>query len=103
MAWLISHECPSSCLLYVIYESYCMMLYMWNSVVTLYCYSVGKLLYGIGLSPYVVIQLVCLLYGIGLVSYVTIQSMTVHQSWVLNRVNTLWYCSDGDYSPELTL
>ena len=59
---------------------------MWNRVITLCCYSV-----------------VCLLYGIGLISYVTVQSMTVHEGWVLNRVNTLWYCSDGDYSPELTL
>ena len=79
MAWLSSHECLSSSLLYVIYEYYCMMLYLWNRVITLCCYSVGKLLCGIGLSPYVVIQLVCLLYGIGLLSYVTVQSMTVHQ------------------------
>ena len=80
MAWLSGHECLSSCLLYVIYEYHCMMLYLWNRVVTLCCYSVGKLLCEIGLSPYVVIQLVCLLYGIGLVSHVTEQSMTVHQS-----------------------
>ena len=56
-----------------------MMLYLWNRVVTLCCYSVGKLLCEIGLLPYVVIQLACLLYGIGLVSYVTVQSMTAHR------------------------
>ena len=79
MAWLSSHECLSSYLLYVIYGYYCMMLYLGNRVITLCCYSVGKLLCGIGLSPYVVIQLVCLLYGLGLLSYVTVQLMTVHQ------------------------
>ena len=50
-----------------------MMLYMWNRVITLCCYSVGKLLCGIGLLPYVVIQLVNASCGIGLLPYVVIQ------------------------------
>ena len=44
---------------------------------------------GIGLLPYVVIQLMNLSYGIGLLSYVIMQMMIIHQGWLLDRVITL--------------
>ena len=55
-----------------------MMLYLWNRVITLCCYSVGKLLCGIELLPYVVIQLVNVLCGIGLLPYVIIQMVNYY-------------------------
>ena len=48
-----------------------------------------NLLCGIGLLPYVVIQLMNLSYGIGLLSYVIMQLMIIHQGWILDRVITL--------------